>query len=299
VKRIPSQVYSVQHRGGKGVVGMGTREDDAVRLLTVADTHDNLLFFTNRGRVFRLKCYEIPESSRASKGMAVINLFPIAENERVTEIVAVTNLVPDSFLLLATSRGEVKKTSADNFAIVRSNGLIAMDVEEGDELVAACLATDKDQVLMITQKGQSIRFVVSSLRASSRTSGGVRGVRLDPGDKLVSMDVAFPEGYVLISSANGYGKLTPIDDYRLQGRGGSGIKTLQITDKTGVVAAAEIVTLTQQVMLITANGMVIQTPVREKDPTKGGIRITSRVAQGVKLMNLEEGDKVVAVTAFE
>ncbi|MBI2851295.1 MAG: DNA gyrase subunit A [Chloroflexi bacterium] len=299
VKRIPSQVYNVQHRGGKGIVGMVTREDDAVRLLTVADTHDNLLFFTNRGRVFRLKCYEIPESSRTSKGMAVINLFPIAEAERVTEIVAVTNLVPDSFLLLATSRGEIKKTSSDNFAVVRSNGLIAMNVEPGDELVAASLASDKDQVIMITQKGQSIRFVVSSLRSSSRTSGGVRGIRLDAGDKLVSMDVAFPEGYVLISSVEGYGKLTPIDDYRLQGRGGSGIKTLEITEKTGDVAAAEIVTLTQQVMLISAKGMVIHTPVREKDPTKGGIRISSRATQGVKLMNLDEGDKVVAITAFD
>ena len=158
---------------------MVTREDDAVRLLVVADTHDNLLFFTNRGRVFRLKCYEIPaDSSRTAKGMAVINLFPVAENERVTAMVAVTDFKPDTYLLLATRRGEIKKTASDNFASVRSSGLIAMDVEEGDELVAACLATDQDDVILVTAKGQSIRFAVSSLRATSRTSGGVRGIRL-------------------------------------------------------------------------------------------------------------------------
>ncbi len=299
VKRVPSQLYSLQHRGGKGIVGMVTRDDDAVRLLTVADTHDNLLFFTNRGRVFRLKCFEIPEStSRLSKGMAVINLFPIAETEKVTDIVAVTNFTADTSLLLATGRGEIKKTASEKFAVVRSNGLIAMDVEEGDDLVAARLATEKDEVMMITQKGQSIRFTASSLRSSQRTSGGVSGIRLEAGDKVVTMEVAYPEGYLLTVTGSGFGKLTPISEYPLQKRAGSGVRTFKITDKTGDVVATKIAGLTQQVMMISAQGMVIQTPVKEKDPKKG-ITTLGRSTQGVKLMNLDEGDKLVAVTVFD
>jgi len=299
VKRVPSQLYTLQHRGGKGIVGMVTREDDAVRLLVVADTHDNLLFFTNRGRVFRLKCHEIPAgSSRTAKGLAVINLFPIAENEKVTDIVSVTDFKPDTFLLLATRRGEMKKTSSDQFVVVRSSGLIAMDVEEGDELVAARLATDQDDVMMITQKGQSIRFAVSGLRASLRTSGGVSGIRLASDDQVIGMEVAHPEEFLLVISTNGFGKLTPISSYPRQKRAGSGVRTFKIAEKTGEVAAAKLTSLSQQVMIISADGNVIRTLAKEKDPKKG-IAIQGRSTQGVRLMRLEEGDKVVAVTCFD
>jgi DNA gyrase subunit A len=299
VKRVPSQLYTIQHRGGKGIVGMVTREDDAVRLLTVADTHDHLLFFTNRGKVFHLKCYEVPESSsRATKGTAVINLFPIAENERVMDIVTVTEYKPDVFLLMATNRGEIKKSSLDRFAKVRSNGLIAMDVEEGDDLVAARVAKNEDETILVTEKGQSIRFVVASLPARSRTAGGVKGVRLSEGDRLMSMDVADPEGFVLIVSVNGYGKLTPVPQYRSQRRSGRGVMTFQITTKTGDVAAARVVSLTQQVMIISSEGIIIRTPVKEKDPHQG-IAVRKRIAQGVRLMRLDPGDKVVAITAFD
>ncbi len=299
VKRVPSQLYTIQHRGGKGIVGMVTREDDAVRLLTVADTHDHLLFFTNKGKVFHLKCYEVPETgARATKGTSVINLFPIAENERVMDIVTVTEYKPDVFLLMATNRGEIKKSSLDHFAKVRSNGLIAMDVEEGDDLVAARVAKNEDEIIMVTEKGQSIRFVVSSLPARSRTAGGVRGVRLLEGDRLMSMDVADPEGFVLIVSVNGYGKLTPVPQYRSQRRSGRGVMTFQITTKTGDVAAARVVSLTQQVMIISSEGIIIRTPVKEKDPHQG-IAVRKRIAQGVRLMRLDAGDKVMAITAFD
>lgn len=299
VKRVPSQLYTLQHRGGKGIVGMVTREDDAVRLLTVADTHDHLLFFTNRGRVFHLKCYEIPESSsRATKGIAVINLFPIGENERVMDIVTVTEFKPEVFVLMATTRGEIKKASLDYFAKVRRNGLIAMDVEEGDDLVAVRLAKNEDEVILVTVKGQSIRFIVSSLPARSRTAGGVRGIRLYENDRLVSMDIADSESFVLIVSVNGYGKLTHVPEYRLQKRSGSGVMTFQITDKTGDVAAARVVSLTQQVMIISSEGIIIRTPVKEKDPHQG-IAVRKRIAQGVRLMRLDPGDKVVAITAFD
>ncbi len=299
VKRVPSQLYALQHRGGKGIVGMVTREDDAVRLLVVTDTHDSLLFFTNRGRVFRLKCYEIPAgSSRTARGLAVVNLFPVAEDEKVTSIVPVTNFKSDSFLLLATCRGEVKKTSLEQFVVVRSSGLIAMDVEEGDELVAACLATDQDDVMMITQKGQLIRFAVSSLRASLRTSGGVCGIRLAPNDRVIGMEVAHPDGFLLVVSENGFGKLTPVSRYPRQKRAGKGVRTFRVTEKTGEVAAARVTSLSQQVMIISADGIVIRTPAREKDPKKG-IAIQGRSTQGVRLMKLGEGDRVVAATCFD
>jgi DNA gyrase subunit A len=299
VKRVPARSYRSQHRGGKGIIGMVTREADAVRLLAVADTHDNLLFFTNRGRVFHLKCYEIPaDSSRVAKGTAVVNLFSIAGDEKITAMIALANFTSGAYLLMATRNGEIKKTAVGNFASVRSNGLIAMDLEPGDELVAACLATDQDDVLLVTEQGQSIRFPVAEMRTVSRTSGGVRGVRLGLGDQLVAMDIIRREAYVLTVSVGGFGKLTPVTSYPKQHRGGVGVRTFRITEKTNKLAAAKIVSLTQQAMIISAEGIVIQTPVKEKDPRQG-ITIHGRSTQGVRLMRLDPGDMVVAIACFE
>jgi DNA gyrase subunit A len=300
VKRVPSRAYPPQHRGGKGIIGMVTREEDAVRLLVVADTHDHLLFFTNRGRVFYLKCYEIPaDSSRVARGTAVINLFSIADNERVTAMVALADFKAGSYLLLATRRGEIKKTTADNFAAVRSSGLIAMDLESGDELVAACLATDQDDALLVTKAGQAIRFAVSDLRAASRNSGGVRGIRLEASDQVVGMDIARPKGYVLVVTSGGFGKLTPVADYPRQHRAGGGVRTFKLVEKTGEIVAAMVVSLSQQLMIISAEGIIIHTPVREKDPNQKGISIQGRSTQGVRLMKLDPGDRVVAIACFE
>ncbi len=299
VKRVPSKAYTLHHRGGKGIIGMVTREQDAVRFLVVADTHDNLLFFTNRGKVFSLKCYELPaDTSRIAKGMAVINLFPVAEGEKVTAVVAVSEFTSGSYLLMATNHGEIKKTSVDSFSTVRSSGLIAMDLAEGDSLVAACLAGGKDDVLLVTQQGQSVRFPVSELRASLRASGGVRAIKLGKGDRLVSMDIAPPDAFVLVVTAGGYGKLTPVADYPCQHRAGSGVRTFKVTEKTGEVAATRVVTRSQQLMIISANGIITCTPVTEEDPRKG-ITIQGRSTQGVRLMRLEDGDQVVAIAAFE
>jgi DNA gyrase subunit A len=299
VKRVPSRSYKPQHRGGRGIIGMVTREADAVRLLTVADTHDNLLLFTNRGKVFSFRCYEIPaDSSRTAKGIAVVNLFPITEGERVTAMVAVTDFSPDAYLLMATCRGEIKKTTLDRFASVRSSGLIAMDLEEGDELVAASLATDQDDVILITQKGQSIRFAVSSLRATSRTSGGVCGIRLMLGDQVVGMDIAYPDRFLLVVTTGGFGKLTPVGDYPRQHRAGSGVRTFKLIEKAGDVAGARMVSLSQQAMIISADGIVICTPVKEQDPRQG-ITIQGRSTQGVRLMRLGHSDKVVAIACFD
>jgi len=299
IKRVPSRAYKPQHRGGKGIIGMVTREKDAVRLLTVADTHDNLLFFTSRGKVFHLKCHEISaDSSRIAKGMAIINLFPIADNERVTAMVAVSDFRKDVFLLMATRYGEIKKTAAENFASVRSSGLIAMDLEEGDELVATCLATDQDNVILATQKGQAIKFPVSELRASSRTSGGVRGIRLALDDQVVSIDAAYPDNFFLVVTTGGFGKLTPTSHYPQQHRAGSGVSTFKLNEKTGDVVAAKVVSQSQQLMIISADGIVTRTPVKEKDPRQG-ITIQGRKTQGVKLMKLGPSDKVVAIACFD
>ncbi len=298
VKRALSQAYKPQHRGGRGIIGMTTRESDAARLLVVTDTHDNLLFFTSRGKVFRLKCYEIPDSSRLAKGTALINLFPLAEDERVTAMVAVADFGPGAYLMMATCRGEIKKTAVDKFAVVRSSGLIAMDLEEGDDLVAAGLATDQDDVILVTQGGQSIRFTVSELRASSRTSGGVCGIRLASEDGVVSMDVASPDAFILVVTSGGFGKLTPVSDYPRQHRAGSGVRTFKLVEKADRVAAAKVVSKTQQLMIVSADGIITRTPVREKDPTKG-ITIQGRSTQGVRLMRLSEGDGVVAIACFE
>jgi len=293
IKRLPSRAYEPQHRGGKGVIGMITREEDAVRLLTVTDTHAQLLFFTNLGKVFRIKCYEIPpDSSRTAKGMAIVNLFPIAEGERVTAMVAVTDFKPDAYLLMATCRGEVKKTAMQNFTSVRSSGLIAMDLAEGDELVATRIATDRDDVMLVTQKGQAIRFAVSELRASSRTSGGVCGIRLMPDDRVIGIDIVYPDSFLLAVTTEGFGKLTPIGDYPRQHRAGSGVRTFKLTEKTGEVAAARLVSLSQQLMIISADGIIIRTPVKDE------ISIQKRSTQGVTLKELGRGDKVVAIACF-
>jgi DNA gyrase subunit A len=299
VKRVPARSYRPQHRGGKGIIGMVTREEDAVRLLAIADTHDNLLFFTNRGRVFHLKCYEVPaDASRVAKGTSVVNLFSITGEEKVTAMIALANFATDTYLLMATRRGEIKKTAVTNFASVRSNGIIAMDLETKDELVSACIATEAEDVLVVTEHGQSIRFPITELRTVSRTSGGVRGIRLSPGDQAVAMEIIRKDAYVLTVSAGGYGKLTPVTSYPHQHRGGVGVRTFRVTEKTDKLATAKIVYLTQQAMIISSEGIVIQTPIKEED-MKHGISTQGRSTQGVKLMDLDAGDRVVAIACFD
>jgi len=293
IKRVPTRAYRSTHRGAKGIIGITTREEDAVRLLAVADTHDNLLLLTNKGRCFSLKCYELPpESSRVSKGTAVINLFSILDNEKVTDMAVVPEFTPDAFMVLVTRLGEVKKTALDKFAAVRSSGLIAMDVEDGDELVASRVATDQEEIVLVTETGQSIRFAVSSIRASSRTSGGVRGIRLAAGDRVVGAGIARPKTYFLVITKQGHGKLTPIDDYPKQHRAGGGVRTFKIVEKTGGIADARLVTRSQEVMFISANGIVVRTPVKD-------ITVQGRSTQGVILMRMSEGDEVVALAHMD
>ncbi len=289
IKRLPSSTYRAQRRGGRGITGMATREDDTVRHLLVTHTHDGLLFFTDRGRVFQLKVYDLPEVSRTAKGEHLINLISIEQRERVTAIVYVPKGVSRDFMIVATKKGEVKKTAMDEFEVVRRSGLIAMDLEEDDELIGAKLARADDDALMITAQGKAIRFTVEELRSASRTSGGVRGIRLSEGDTLVSLNLTPKDSELLVVTERGYGKRTPIDEYPSQSRGGGGVITLKVTDKTGAVASARVISNhDNDLMIISAGGVVIRTDV-------SAIARSGRATQGVRLMNLGEGDSVVAV----
>ncbi len=289
IKRLPSSTYRAQRRGGRGITGMATREDDTVRHLLVAHTHDSLLFFTDRGRVFQLRVYELPDTGRTAKGEHLINLIAIEQRERVTAVVCVPKGVSRDFMIVATRKGEVKKTPMEEFEAVRRAGLIAMSLEEDDELIGAKLVQAHDDVLLLTAQGQSIRFNVEDLRAASRMSGGVRGIRLSDGDTVVSLNLALQESELLIVTEQGYGKRTPIDAYPTQSRGGAGVIAAKVTDKTGPIAAARLITEhDNDLMIISASGVVIRQNVNS-------IRQLGRATQGVILMNLGEGDSVVAV----
>ncbi|QBD81399.1 DNA gyrase subunit A [Ktedonosporobacter rubrisoli] len=289
IKRLPSNTYRAQRRGGRGVTGMVTREDDTVRHLLVTHTHDSLLFFTDRGRVFQLRVYELPDVSRTSKGDHIINLISKEQRERVTAIVSVPKGVNRDFMIVATKKGEVKKTAMSEFEVVRRQGLIAMNLEEDDELIGAKLARAADDILLITAQGQSIRFAVDLLRTASRTSGGVRGIRLSPKDTVVSLNLALEDSALLVVTEHGFGKRTPINEYPRQSRGGTGVMTSRVTGKTGPVAAARTITENDSdLMIISASGVVIRTDVSL-------IKQASRATQGVTLMNLGDGDAVVAV----
>jgi len=292
IKRINSTAYRQQRRGGKGSRGITTHEDDSVAHLLVVHAHDSLLFFTNRGKVYQLKAYGLPDIGRAARGEHLRNLIGIDQDEAVTAVVSVPKFVARDYMVMATKRGEVKKTSLDEFAVVRSLGLIAMDLEPGDELIGAKLVGANDQVLLVTERAQSIRFEVQELRAASRTSGGVRGIRLDTNDQVVSLNQALPEAELLVVTHNGYGKRTPISEYPTQGRGGGGVITARLTDKTGSIAGTAILTeQDRDLMIISAFGTVLRTDWHS-------IAQSGRPTQGVRLMSVGPGDRVVSIATM-
>ncbi|MBI2855912.1 MAG: DNA gyrase subunit A [Chloroflexi bacterium] len=292
IKRMPSSTYKAQHRGGRGIIGMATREADLLQHLLVADTHDTLLFFTNLGKVYSLKCYELPQdANRSTRGLSIVNLLSVTQGERVNAIVRTDNAYQEGYILLATRKGEIKRMSFSSLANIRSNGLIAMDLEPEDEVVSAWRAQELDEVVMVTEGGMAARFPVSDVRVSSRTAGGVRGIRLEPSDRVVSMDVVLQGAQLLVLSRNGFGKLTPIQAYRRTARGAKGVRTLRITDKTGPVVAAHLVMGTTELMLVSEKGNIIRMPISDI-PVKG------RYTQGVWIMRPGEEDHVVTVTSM-
>ncbi len=289
IKRVSIDAYRSQHRGGRGVVGTTVREMDEVANLFQVTTHQVILFFTDRGRVFRLKAYEIPESGRYSRGTPVINYIQIDPEERVTATISVRDMTADGYFVMVTKRGEVKRTPIASFQNIRANGLRAFDLEEGDELKWVLRTTGKQDLLLITREGMSIRFNEVQLTERSRTAGGVRGITLKKGDEVISaMVVDDPKRSVLVVGERGLGKRTPLREYRKQNRGGKGIKTMEITPKTGKVVGAKIVDDEDRIVLMTTKGQAIRLPVKE-------VRLVGRIAQGVKLINLAPDDRVATI----
>ena len=291
IKRLPLETYRLQRRGGKGVTGMVTREADAVSRLLVADTHDSLLVFTERGRVFQLRAHEVPDAKRQARGMPLVNLIELDQGESVTAMIGVRSFDKD-FLVLATARGEVKKTPLSEFESVRRAGLIAMNLEPGDELVTAKQVHDDDEIVLVTSGGSSVRFSVGELRSASRQSGGVRGISLGKRDRLVSMEVVTLRSQLLTVTANGFGKRTLFEQYPRHHRGGSGVVTHEITGKTGPVVAARTVNDMQELMIISRGGIILRTRI-------DSIRLAGRSSQGVTLMDVGRGEAVASISCID
>lgn len=292
IKRLPVDTYRNQKRGGRGVTGMGTKEEDFVEHLFVTTTHHNILFFTNRGRVYRLKGYEIPEASRTAKGTATINLLPLEAKEKITAVIPIKEFTNRKFLFMATQKGIVKKTELMEFDTARKTGLIAISLDEDDDLIDVKLTNGEQHVILGTRDGLAISFPETDVRSMGRNAHGVRGIRLHTNDQVVGMDTVRKEAEVLTVTAEGYGKRTPVTEYRNQSRGGKGVINTKVTDKTGQVVGLKVVRPGQELMLITSEGIVIRIDIDE-------ISVISRNTQGVKLMKTGNKDKVVALASVE
>jgi DNA gyrase subunit A len=298
VKRIPPDTFHTQGRGGKGVIGVATKEDDMVEQLFVTNTHADVLFFTSRGRAFQLKAYDIPPASRTAKGQALVNFLQLAPGEKVTAILPVSDMPDAKYLIMVTRDGVIKKTEISEFAAVRRSGLIAIKLREQDSLLYVKPSAGKDEVTIVTSKGMSVRFEEKDVRPMGRTASGVRGINLRRGDAVVGMDVVSPDEVkkgileLMVVMANGFGKRTNLNEYRLQGRGGTGIKTAEVTAKTGEVVTGFVVSAKDErdIVAISGKGQVIRLSLKE-------IRVIGRATQGVRIMRFkEEKDVLSSVT---
>ncbi|CDN44383.1 DNA gyrase subunit A [Paenibacillus sp. P22] len=289
VKRLPVSTYRSQRRGGKGVIGMDTKSDDFVEHLFVSNTHHYLLFFTDKGKVYRLKAYEIPDLSRTARGTPIINLLQIEQGETVNAVIPVEAFDPDCYLFFGTRQGIVKKTPLDDYSNIRRVGLIAINLREDDDLISVKLTDGKQEIIIGTADGMSIRFPESDVRSMGRSATGVKGIALDDDDRVIDIDVVDPEQEVLIVTAKGYGKRTPVSEYRTQSRGGKGIKTLNVTEKNGPIAGLKMVEDGEDLMIMTASGTMIRMNMDT-------ISSMGRNTQGVRLINIRDEDSVATVT---
>jgi DNA gyrase subunit A len=287
IKRMPLSTYRAQRRGGKGITSMGTRDDDFVQHIFVTHSHNHLLFFSNKGKVYRLKAYEVPELGRTAKGTAIINLIQIDQDERIQAIIPVKEFAANQYLFFGTAEGVVKKTALSEFENIRRNGLFAINLRDGDELIGVRLTDGNQEVIMGTRGGMSIRFPEMEVREMGRSATGVKGITLGEDDRVIDMDIVIPDKNVMIVTRNGYGKRTPMEEYRVQSRGGKGIKTLSLTEKKGDVIGHKVVSDDEDLMIVTQSGIVIRLNVNE-------ISIMGRYAQGVRLIKLDD-DEVAAV----
>ena len=285
IKRVNAEAYRVQRRGGRGVIGVNAREADETAHLFTATTHHHIFFLTDRGRVYRVKAYEVPQTSRTAIGTPVINLIGIEPGDRITAIIPIASLDAEGYLVMGTEQGEVKRTALAEFKNLRANGLNAFNLESGDSLRWVHLTTGNDDVMIITQLGQAIRFPENNLRVASRNSGGVRGISLEGDDRVAGMEIGRPDEDVLVIGSLGFGKRTEIAEYTRHHRGGKGMIAMRVTEKTGRVADFKMVRTGDRLLVSTANGIVIRVPIDD-------IRRIGRATEGVRIIKLDEGDEV-------
>lgn len=287
VKRLAADTYKIQRRGGRGVSGMSRREEDVATEMFIINSHDYVLFFTDKGRVYRLKCYEVPEGSRQSKGINIANLLPLSADEKVTSMIRVPEFDEDKYLIMVTRQGVIKRIALSAYNTARKGGLIALELNEGDELAWVRMTDGESQVIVATKKGVAIRFNETDVRPMGRQARGVKALKLKDGDSVVGMSVVREGGYVLTVSETGYGRLSSPDDYRVQSRGGKGLTNYHV-EKYGDVAAIKVVDLDDDVIIISQDGIIIRIAAES-------IRVCSRPSKGVTLMKTGKGDKVVTV----
>lgn len=293
IKRIPLNTYTMQRRGGRGIIGMETKEEDFVENLFISSTHNYILFFTNRGRLYWQKVYEIPEGSRQSRGKAIVNLLELQEGEMVTAMIPVKEFAEDRYLLMATREGTIKKTALSEFSNPRKAGIIAVTLDEGDELVRVLLTDGKKEVLMVSKKGKAIRFSEEDVRPMGRTARGVRGMTLDgPDDEVVSLDVVDETTTLLTVTENGYGKRSKYSQYPTHRRGGKGVITIVTNERNGPVSRVRSVAEDDELIFTSAEGIIIRIPAKD-------ISIQGRNTQGVRIINLKPGDKVAGMARIE
>ncbi len=292
IKRLPTSTYRSQNRGGRGISALSTREEDFVETLFTASTHDNILFFTTHGRMYHLKGYQIPEAGRHAKGTAIINLLPIEQDEKVTAMLAVRDYEEDTSLIMATKRGTVKKTSIRDFNMTRKGGLIAIGLNEDDDLIDVRIVGKNDTVILSTYKGMAIRFNEDDARAMGRTAHGVRGIRLREDDYVIGMEIAKEGAELLIVTEGGFGKKTDLSEYKIQTRGGVGIKTYKITEQTGNIVGIKTVGENVDLMIITSEGVIIRMDTAD-------ISTIGRSTKGVRLVKLGDGVKVASIALTE
>jgi len=292
IKRIPLDTYKSQRRGGKGKTGLSTREEDFVENLFITSTHNYILFFTNLGRVYRLKAYQVPESGRQAKGTAIVNLLQLSPNENITTVIPVQEYSAGKYLFMATKFGVVKKTDLMRFDNIRKGGLTAVSLDDNDELIGVRMTDGTKSIILVTRNGLCIRFYEKDVRSLGRIARGVRGIRLNEGDYVIGMTAFLDDTTLLVVTENGFGKRTELDEYKIQSRGGKGVLTYRITEKTGRLAGMKLVTNNDDIMLITSEGVIIRMYVNE-------ISILSRATQGVRLMRCMNDTHVVGLARIE
>jgi len=288
IKRNPISLYRSQHRGGKGKMGIHMREEDFVEDLFIASTHDYIPFFTDAGKIHWMKVHELPQAGRLTRGKAIVNLLNLSPQEKVTTILSLKDFAMGKFITFMTKKGIIKKTALEAYSNPRAGGIIAIHLDEGDELISTKLTDNQQHLFIVTKLGKAIHFPETQIRDMGRTARGIRGIKISKQDEVVGMEVVAPHTQILTATANGYGKRTQASEYRIQNRGGSGIFTVRRTPKTGDVVGIKTVVDEDELMLISNRGKIIRLGA-------GDIPIQGRSTQGVRLITLEEGERVVAV----